>query len=68
MNKATFTIAIIGTAAMARNLSSHKQQVEDEFEFLQFASVHNKHYATANELKMRAQNWEANRAEVDAMN
>jgi len=68
MNKATFTIAIIGTAAMARNLSSHKQQVEDEFEFLQFASVHNKHYATANELKMRAQNWEANRAEVDEMN
>jgi len=53
---------------MARDLSSHKQQVEDEFEFLQFASVHNKSYATANELKMRAQNWEANRAEVDQMN
>lgn len=67
MNKSTFGVALLGSVAIAGGLPE-QQRLQDELEFLQFATANNKSYTSTQELRMRERRFLENRDEVAALN
>ena len=67
MNKSTFGVALLGSVAIAGGLPE-KQRLQDELEFLQFATANNKSYTSTQELRMRERRFIENRDEVAKLN
>ena len=59
----TFTIALLASVSMARNLNSNSQA-----DFNGFAASYNKHYSSTQEMNSRLEIWRANKNRVALLN
>ena len=59
----TFTIALLASVSMARNLASQAKA-----DFNGFAAVYNKHYSSTKEMNSRLEIWLANKEKVAKLN